>query len=185
MAEGNGKTNRIGEELDVDHELTAGESPDADAAVADLQQSVDLLRQERDQLLDRVARLQAEFDNFRKRNAREQADFREYAVVDAARTLLPVLDSFDRALNLESQQSDLRAGMELIYRQLMDALQRIGVQVVSAAPGEPFDPHVHEALDTVETDQVEDGHIVGELQRGYKIKDRLLRPAMVRVARRT
>lgn len=141
------------------------------------------LRSERDDLLDRLARLQAEFDNSRKRAAKENADYRDYAVADAARGLLPVLDSFDLALkNAGTKPEDLRKGMELIRKQLQDALQRMNVQRV-AAQGQPFDPRVHEAIEMVESDQVPDHHVLEELQPGYKIKERLLRPAMVRVAR--
>ena len=142
------------------------------------------LRAERDNLLDRLARLQAEFDNWRKRSAKENADYRDYAVSDAARNLLPVIDSFGLAIkNAESKPEDLRKGMELIYRQFQDALQKMNVQRVPAE-GQPFDPRVHEAIEMVETDQVPDHHVLQELQPGYRIKDRLLRPAMVRVAKK-
>ena len=142
------------------------------------------LRAERDNLLDRLARLQAEFDNWRKRAAKENADYRDYAVSDAARSLLPVIDSFGLAMrNAESKPEDLRKGMELIYRQLQDALQRMNVQRVPAE-GQPFDPRVHEAIEMVESDEVPDHHVLQELQPGYRIKDRLLRPAMVRVAKK-
>jgi molecular chaperone GrpE len=140
------------------------------------------LRSERDNLLDRLARLQAEFDNSRKRAAKENADYRDFALGDAARGLLPVMDSFELALrNAETRPEDLRKGMELIQKQLQDALQRMNVQRVQAK-GQPFDPRVHEAIEMVESDAVPDHHVLQELQAGYKIKDRLLRPSMVRVA---
>lgn len=143
------------------------------------------LRAERDNLLDRLARLQAEFDNYRKRAAKENADFRDYAVADAARGLLPVLDSFGLALkNANAKPEDFRKGVELIYKQLQDLLQKMNVQRVPAQ-GEPFDPRVHEAIEMVESDEVPDHHVLEELQPGYRIKDRLLRPAMVRVAKAT
>ena len=138
---------------------------------------------ERDNLLDRLARLQAEFDNYRKRAARENEDFRAYAVSDAARALLPVIDSFGLALkNAQAKPEDLRTGVELIHKQLGDVLQKLNVQRV-AAQGEPFDPRVHEAIEMVASDEVPDNHVLEELQPGYRIKDRLLRPAMVRVAK--
>jgi len=134
-------------------------------------------------LVDRLARLQAEFENARKRTAREQQEFRDYALTDTIKTLLPVLDSFDRALQVSAgEKSDLRNGLELIYRQLQDALNKIGVRAI-AAKGELFDPHVHEAIEMVDTSEARDHQILDELQKGYKLKDRLLRPAMVRVAR--
>jgi molecular chaperone GrpE len=119
------------------------------------------------------------------RLAREKAeqDFREYAVANAITPLLPILDSLDRAVHFEdASAADLHAGVELISKQLLDALGKLGLQVVHAK-GEPFDPHQHQAIEMVETDEVPDGHVVDELQPGYKLKDRLLRPAMVRVAR--
>lgn len=144
---------------------------------------VERLQAERDALLDRLARLQAEFDNYRKRAARESADFREYAVADAARAILPVIDSFGLAIkNADAHPEDFRKGVELIFKQMQDVLQKLNVQRVPAQ-GEPFDPRVHDAIEIVESNEVPDHHVLEELQPGYRIKDRLLRPAMVRVAK--
>ena len=140
------------------------------------------LKAERDTLLDRLARAQAEFENARRRAAKEQQDFREYAAADAIKSLLPVLDSFERALQMKSDLGDFRSGVELIYKQLQDALAKLGVQPIPAK-GEQFDPHVHEAIEMVETSDAPDHQVIEELQRGYKMKDRLLRPAMVKVAK--
>ena len=140
------------------------------------------LQAERDALYERVARQQAEFENYRKRSQKEQQDYRDYALADFAKQFLPVLDSFDRALNSQGSDADLRKGMELIRRQMEDALARIGVKTVPAK-GEQFDPHVHEAIEMVETEDAPDNEVLDELARGYMIKDRLLRPAMVRVAK--
>ena len=141
------------------------------------------LRTERDNLLDRLARLQAEFDNYRKRASRENADFREYAVTDAAKSLLPVIDSFSLALkNAAGNPENFKKGVELIHKQLQDLLQKLNVQRVPAQ-GQPFDPRIHEAIEMVDSSEVPDDHVLEELQPGYKIKERLLRPAMVRVAK--
>lgn len=147
---------------------------------------IEKLRAERDAAIDRLARLQAEFDNARKRALREQQDFRDFALADAMRTLLPILDSFDRAIAHagEGTGEELRTGVELINRQLHDALTKLGLEAVPAT-GEAFDPNVHEALGIVETDEVPDHHVYEELQRGYRLKGRLLRPSMVRVAKST
>ena len=132
--------------------------------------------------LDRLARLQAEFENFHKRNAREQQEFREYALADALKQLLPILDSLDRAVKTESKSvEDLRSGVELIDRQFHDVLTRLGVEPI-AAKGQPFDPSQHQAIQMVETTEVPDHHVIDELQRGYRLRDRVLRAAMVRVA---
>lgn len=141
------------------------------------------LRAERGDLYDRLARQQAEFENYRKRAAKENADYRDFAVSDAARALLPVIDSFSLALkNASANPEDLRKGVELIHKQLQDVLQKLNVERVPAQ-GEPFDPRVHEAIEVVESDAAPDHHVLEELQPGYRIKGRLLRPAMVKVAK--
>jgi molecular chaperone GrpE len=188
MAKGNGKTDV--QNLDAEHELPAAEedgfvekAAEQSTAPAGVEDDVKTLRQERDVLYDRLARLQAEFDNARKRAAREQAEFREYAVADAIKALLPILDSFDRALEAHAGEENFR-GIELINRQFHDSLAKLGLRPIPAA-GEPFDPHVHQAVEVVDTSEAGDNTVLEELQRGYKLKDRLLRPAMVRVARNT
>lgn len=189
MRKGNGKTNV--NKLDLEHELPPAEAGDnltptpeqAAAGQAGAVSEVEKLKAERDALLDRLARLQEEFDNARKRAAREQQEFREFAAADVLRNILPILDSFERALKAVGGESgEFRSGVELIYRQFQDALQKMGVQPIPAA-GQLFDPRVHEAIEMVDTTEVKDHHVLDELQRGYKYKDRLLRPAMVRVAR--
>ena len=140
------------------------------------------LKAERDSLLDRLARTQAEFENARRRTVKEQQEFRDYAAADAIKSLLPVLDSFERALQVKSDAAEFRNGVDLIYKQLQAALGKLSLHPI-AAKGEPFDPHYHEAIEMVETTEAPDHQVIEELQRGYKFKDRLLRPAMVKVAR--
>ena len=143
---------------------------------------VEKLKSENALLLDRLARTQAEFENFRKRSQREQVEFREYALSDALKQLLPILDSLDRALKTEGMSvQDFRSGIELIDRQFHDVLTRLGVEPI-AAQGQPFDPTLHQAIQMVETTEVPDHHVLDELQRGYRLRDRVLRAAMVRVA---
>jgi molecular chaperone GrpE len=161
----------------------SGSDPQAAAAPA-AGGELEKLRAERNDLFERLARLQAEFDNYRKRAAKENADYRDYAVSDAARALLPVVDSFTLALkNAAAKPEDLRKGVELIFKQLQDVLQKLNIERVPAQ-GEPFDPRVHEAIEMVETDAAPDHHVLEELQPGYRINGRLLRPAMVRVAKK-
>jgi molecular chaperone GrpE len=161
-------------------ETAAADAPASAVRDEELQK----LQAERDNLFDRLARLQAEFDNYRKRSARENADFRDFAVADAARALLPVIDNFSLALkNASAKPEDLRKGVELIHKQLQDVLQKLNVERVPAQ-GQPFDPNVHEAIEVVESNDVPDHHVLEELQPGYRIKGRLLRPAMVRVAKK-
>jgi molecular chaperone GrpE len=182
----NGKPEVEEQNLDLEHELPAAEESETPAspqsAPAERLTEVEKLRAERDSLLDRLARMQAEFDNARKRAAKEQQDFRDYALAETIKTIIPVLDSFDRALRSSPEKSEFHAGVELIHRQLLDALTKLGVKQVSAK-GEPFDPRYHEAIEMVDTEDAEDHQVLEELQSGYKLKDRLLRPAMVKVAR--
>jgi len=192
MRKSNGKSEVETEGLDLEHELPAGDGNEASSAPggvpmaaepsgadAELQKT----KAERDSLLDRLARAQAEFDNPRKRAAKEQQDFRDFAMADAIKSLLPVVDNFERALHSKSEAGDFRSGVELIYKQLRDVLTKLGVQPI-AAKGEQFDPHVHEAIEMVETADAADHEVLEEWQRGYKYKERLLRPAMVKVAKK-
>lgn len=181
MTRRNGKTEVEEHQIDAERELPAAEG-DVIAPGGGQATELEKLRAERDALLDRQARMQAEFDNARKRAAKEQQDFRDYALADTVKAIIPVLDSFERALRTSPEKSEFHAGVELIYKQLQDALAKLGVKAISAK-GEPFDPRYHEAVEMVETDDAEDHHVLEELQRGYQLKDRLLRPAMVRVAK--
>ena len=184
MGKRNGKTEA---NLDLEHELPPAENGEDSAAAVSTPvvpvPEIDKLRAERDALLDRLARLQAEFDNARKRAVREQQEFREFAAADVIKNILPVLDSFERALKAPAgEANDLRSGLELIYRQFQDALQKLGVQPFDSV-GKTFDPRLHEAVEMVDTSEAEDHQVLDEFQRGYNYKGRLLRPAMVRVAR--
>jgi molecular chaperone GrpE len=141
---------------------------------------VDQVKAERDQLLDRVARLQAEFDNARKRAEREKVDFRDYATGNVVEQFLPVLDNFDLALKSTGTAEQLRSGVALIVKQMEEILRQMQVVAVPAV-GEPFDPRVHEALGSVDRDDLPDQSVAEEIRRGYKLRERLLRPALVRV----
>jgi molecular chaperone GrpE len=145
------------------------------------QEEYDRLKAERDSLVDRLARLQAEFENARKRETRERNDFRDFAVAGAIEQFLPVLDNFQLALKSTGSAEQLRTGVELIVKQMEEALRSLNVQHVETV-GSTFDPRVHEALEMVEKDDVPDHQVLEEVRRGYRIKERLLRPALVRVA---
>ena len=140
----------------------------------------DQLKAERDQLLDRLARLQAEFENARKRAERDKIANRDYAVGDVVEKFLPVLDHFEMALNSTGTADQLRSGVELIVKQMEDVLRQLNVTAIPAV-GEAFDPRLHEALGSVEREDMPDQHVAEEIRRGYKLRDRLLRPALVRV----
>jgi molecular chaperone GrpE len=176
----------------ADPDNTQSEGPDVSAADENEQlvpvetakvpqEEYDRLKAERDQLFDRLARLQAEFDNARKREAKERTEFRDYAVANAVEQFLPVLDNFQLSLQARGSAEQLRTGVELIVKQMEDALRGLSVQPVETV-GAAFDPKVHEALEMVERSDVPDHQVLEEVRRGYRIRDRLLRPALVRVA---
>ena len=146
-------------------------------APAELEQ----VKGERDQLIDRLARLQAEFENARKRESKERADARDYVVSNTVEPFLGVMDNFQLALKAEGSAEQLRGGVELILKQMEDALK--GLQVVPVETvGAQFDPRVHEALGSIETTEFPDHQVLEEIRRGYKLRDKLLRPALVRIA---
>jgi molecular chaperone GrpE len=147
------------------------------SARAELEQ----LKGERDQLLDRLARLQAEFENARKRAERERTEFRDYATGNVVEQFLPVVDNFALALKSTGTAEQLRQGVELIVKQMEEILRQLQVSPIPTV-GEQFDPRIHEALGSVERDDLPDQHVAEEVRRGYKLRERLLRPALVRVA---
>jgi molecular chaperone GrpE len=138
-----------------------------------------------DRFRDLALRTQADFDNYRKRAAREREDAVRYANVSLLERLIPILDNFE--LGLEAARADSRgsailSGMEMVLRQLQDFLAAQGVEVIDAT-GQPFDPHLHEAIAQEESNEVPEGHAVRQLRKGYKLKDRLIRPANVTVSK--
>jgi len=160
----------------------------ADAASAHLAAEVSALTSERDQLVktkaelqDRALRLQAEFDNFRKRTEKDRIEFSQYAGMELIRELLPVLDNFELALKVECASKDYAKGVEMIYQRMADTLKKAGLEPIEAA-GQIFDPHVHQAVERFPTDQAAEDTVLSEFQRGYKFKGKLLRASMVKVA---
>jgi molecular chaperone GrpE len=160
----------------------AGEAA-AGAAVGAVSTEIEKLKKEKAELYDRLLRKQSELDNFRKRVQREKEEFLQHATAELIRALLPVLDGFDRALahSDASSPEQFTQGVELIRRELLDTLQRAGVSPIETK-GKMFDPHFHQAVETVVSADHDDQEIVEELQRGYRLRNRLLRPAIVKVA---
>jgi molecular chaperone GrpE len=145
----------------------------------------DTLKEERDRYYDLLLRKTAEFDNYRKRVERERRELIAHATADVLTELLPVIDDLERALNVDvpGEQADgYRRGVELIHRRLLDMLRRRGVTLMEAV-GQPFDPHRHQAVTYEPVDGKPDGEVIEEFARGYLIGERLLRPAMVKVAK--
>lgn len=144
------------------------------------------LEKERDAYRDQLLRARAEFDNFRKRMERERLQMAARATEDAVRDFLPIVDDLERALAADTGDvgSTFHQGVEMIHRQMVDMLRRRGVEPIEAV-GEDFDPNIHEAVAYEPAAGRREGEIIGELRRGYRMGDRLLRPSMVRVAQET
>jgi molecular chaperone GrpE len=167
----------------MDEKTDAPEYSDAAEAVASTDPVSDLQR-ERDDYYDRWVRKAAEFDNYRKRVERERFETIERAAESVLRDVLPVVDDLERALDAEASNeaaASYRKGVELIHRQLTELLTRRGVKTIETL-GQDFDPHLHQAVSSEAVPGARDGEIVQELRRGYMLGDRLLRPAMVKVA---
>ena len=144
---------------------------------------VEELRRERDTLQDRLLRTAAEFDNYRKRMDRERRDLAEFTAGEVMKELLPIVDNLERALQAAAQDDPLRKGVELIHRQMLEMLRKRGVKPIEAL-GTDFDPNFHQAVIHEESADHREGEVMEELQRGYVVGDKLLRPAMVKVAKR-
>jgi len=142
------------------------------------------LQRERDDLYDRLLRKTAEFDNFRKRVERDRKEMIEWAASEVLADLIAIVDDFDRALAADAppEAQQFKAGLEMIHRQLSELLKKRGVTLVEAM-GADFDPHVHQAVAYEEVPGAREGEVVGVMAKGYKLGDRLLRPALVKVAK--
>jgi molecular chaperone GrpE len=176
----NSKTREArGDEPEVDLDLEAMDDDGVDGEAVDGE--VARLKKEILSLKDISMRTLADFDNYRKRVDRERVEQKRYALVDPLREFLPVVDNLERALSAGGSLEDLRLGLEMVHRQMLDLLERFGAKPVPAE-GEPFDPNIHDAVSRVEDPQVEAPTVQAEMQKGYILHERLLRPAMVAVA---
>jgi len=156
--------------------------PEAVDLMATVVTERDQLRAEVADLQDRLLRRQAEFENFRRRAERERSDFLQYAGMEIVREILPILDDFERALKVETNDADYRKGVELIFQRLVETLKKIGLEPIEPPVGTPFDPNVQQAVVRFETEDEPDNTIIEVFQQGYNFKGKLLRPAMVKVA---
>lgn len=163
---------------------TAADQAEASAGPqAEQGDALKALQREKDGLQDRLLRTAAEFDNYRKRVDRERRELSEYAAADVLGELLPIVDNFERALQAAGDGGGFRKGVEMIYKQMLDVLRKRGVTSIEAV-GADFDPRFHQAVIHEASDAHREGEVMEELQRGYMIGQRLLRPAMVKVAKR-
>jgi len=164
-------------DIDAGSESHTTDGSELDQVVAERDQLAHQLVQAQ----DRLARLQAEFDNARKREIKERQDARDYAIQSAIEPFLGVMDNFALALKADGDVTQLRSGVQLIVKQMDEALRGLNVQPVETV-GVQFDPRIHEALGSIETLEHPDHQVLEEIRRGYKLRDKLLRPALVRIA---
>jgi molecular chaperone GrpE len=165
---------------------TAADQADAGAqTVPDVDEAVVAARKERDAYKEQFLRAVADFDNYRKRIERERRELSEYAAADVLLELLPIIDNFERALQAPAtgDAEAFKRGVELIHKQMLDLLRKRGVTRIDAL-GADFDPNVHQAVIHEPSEEHREGEVMQELQHGYKLGDRLLRPSMVKVAKR-
>lgn len=183
VSRGNGR-----DDEDIEIELLDPEGSNrvelsAAAPVQELEKQLESVRKEKDELYDRLLRKAADFDNLRKRMEKEKREFQQYALSDIMGELIFILDNFERAFSHagEASNAEYQKGVELIYRQLRDLLEKRGLRPIETQ-GKKFDPNFHEAVAREERNDLEEGTILEELQRGYFYQNRLLRPAMVKVS---
>lgn len=175
-------TNEEPEEIEViDPEETKAVDNDEDK-IESLQTKIESLQQEKEEMQQRTLRIQAEFDNFKKRSQKEKEADRKYKAQAIVTELLPAIDNFERALEIETTEAtaSLVEGITMVYRQLQDALKSQGVEPIESI-GKPFDPNLHHAVMQIEDEEIESNTVVEEMQKGYMLKDRVIRPAMVKV----
>ncbi|KGX93570.1 heat shock protein GrpE [Pontibacillus halophilus JSM 076056 = DSM 19796] len=187
MEENKQQSEQVNDEVQDDQEVVEPEVEVIDetetVGEATSNSEVEQLQQEKEELQNRLARLQADYDNFRRRTQKEREADRKYKSQDLVNELLPALDNFERALQVDVQDESTKSfkdGIQMVYRQLSDALEKEGVEVIPAE-GETFDPQIHQAVMQVEDENYASNVVVAELQKGYRLKDRVIRPSMVKV----
>lgn len=170
------------EETQVDDESAISNEENEHTNEVQLQKGMDTLTEEKEQLQDRLLRVQAEFENFKRRTEKEKIAERKYKSQDLANELLPVMDNFERALQSEisDENQGFMEGIQMVYNQLEEALKSQGVEKIETENKE-FDPNIHHAVMQIEDEAFESNIVVEELQKGYMLKDKVIRPAMVKV----
>lgn len=176
------------EKIEVEDELLEEEEVEVEKVTEEVilteeQVKIEALETEIKGLNDRLIRMQADYDNFRRRTKQEKEVAAKYKAQNLIEEIIPAIDNFDRALGVKAESEEAKVilqGMEMIYRQLADALKNEGLEVIKSV-GQSFDPHYHQAVLQVETDEFESNHVIEELQKGYLLKDRVIRPSMVKI----
>nr|WP_156291115.1 nucleotide exchange factor GrpE [Oceanobacillus salinisoli] len=185
--EENNKTidEEVHQDEEAQEEVVDKEVPEVEEennSIKELEKKIELLQTEKEENYQRLVRLQAEFDNYKKRTLKEREAERKYKSQDLVNELLPAIDNFERALQVEvtGDAKNLVEGITMVYKQLLEALKSQGVETIETE-GKEFDPSLHHAVMQVEDESIESNTVVEELQKGYMLKDRVIRPAMVKV----
>lgn len=169
---------------EVENDVEVEQPAESVEEVTEEQQQIQTLRDEVASLNNRLLRAQADYENFRRRTRQENEAAAKYRAQSLIEQLVPAIDNFDRALQVKVESDDAKSllqGMEIVFRQVTEALKSEGLEAIEAV-GQSFDPHVHQAVMQVESDECEPNQVVEELQKGYKLKDRVIRPSMVKVS---
>ncbi|MFG6148467.1 nucleotide exchange factor GrpE [Halobacillus sp. B23F22_1] len=177
------KQKEVSEQEIIDQSNENETAEKSQAEVVEENSELDQLREEKEEIHNRLLRLQADYDNFRRRTQKEKEADRKYKAQSLVEELIPVLDNFERALQVEvdgESAQNFASGMKMVYDQFQAALDKEGVEEIPAQ-GEVFDPHLHQAVMQVEDDNYESNVVVEQLQKGYRLNDRVIRPAMVKV----
>ena len=165
---------------EAENQLADSQQP-ADSPSDSVAAERDSLAKEKAELQSLLLRRQADHENFRRRIEKERVEHAEYAAMDAVKAFLPILDDFERALGVETADKDYARGIELIFQRTLETLKKLGLEPM-VTEGAIFDPNIHHAIEMVNTEEAADQSVLGEFQRGYNFKGKLLRPALVRVA---
>ncbi|QOY36198.1 nucleotide exchange factor GrpE [Anaerobacillus isosaccharinicus] len=184
----NDETTEVQNEAEEANNVADAEQLDTEETVEVLlteeEKQIQVLQTEVAELNNRLLRMQADYDNFRRRTRLDMEAAAKYKAQSLIEELIPAIDNFDRALAVKVDSDDAKSllqGMEMVYRQLTDALKNEGLETIHAV-GQSFDPHYHQAVMQVESDEHEPNQVIEELQKGYKLKDRVIRPTMVKVS---
>ena len=176
--ENNVESKQTNETVDLEEDIT---EEVLEERLDQIKKELTTVTEEKDKYLNKLKRMKADFVNYRNRSKKEKGRIESRTKMDFINSVLPVIDNFERALKSVDEDSEFLSGVQMIYKQLLDVLKKEGLEIIDTE-GQEFDPQYHEAIMQLETDEYESGYIVEEVQRGYILEDKVVRPAMVKVA---
>ena len=176
--ENNVESKQTNETVDLEEDIT---EEVLEERLDQIKEELTTITEEKDKYLNKLKRMKADFVNYRNRSKKEKSRIESRTKMDFINSVLPVIDNFERALKSVDEDSEFLSGVQMIYKQLLDVLKKEGLEIIDTE-GQEFNPEYHEAIMQLETDEYESGYIVEEVQRGYILEDKVVRPAMVKVA---